>query len=767
VTTEGDSVSHPVTFGLDYTFGNPDKWHQPWPERYQAVLDQIAWVDQELRFDGVYVSEHHFYDDGYLPAAQMMCAAIAMRTERVTIGTNLIQLPLHHPVRLAEESLVLDILSRGRFRLGLGMGYFEQEFQGLGVSVKQRVSRTEESLEILRASFCGKPFSFNGKRFTVPEIRVTPPPIRAGGPPIWMGAMADPAVERAARWADGFLAFDPATPARYVEACERLGRPREEQRINCTYWCIIAEDPERAFAQAGEQWLHLLNEYIVRGSIPIAQQVSGPYDDPRKALADGHVMLADASSAITEFNRVVADGAIDITLLTLMPGEDVEQVSDRLQYISDKVIPFVDQSEHPALAAADQGVSGLANDPAPGPRSRHGRPRKLPLVTPAGWKPPWQASVAPRPSSSSRWPPSRGRAMTGASGTHGLTAWDDLLLHQTADTFSTPASAAPTWVDRWYMNIQRLDGALLAILGLGFFPNTGLIEWYVCRLDGSHQHNLRGSDVMNEQGASATSNGFRFDIVEPMHHWEIDVEVESLSLTVAFHSVAPPFHFRPIWCAPDQVGGESDRWQHFVQLGTITGALDASGHIALDGTHAVRDRTWGVRSRRPKLHNWYTINLGAGRMFALVHQERADGSVIVSEAAVVDSDGQVETLVVEQHDLSFDPASRELREGEWVLRTQSGERTTLSVQSLGVAIRGLGAGYDASQGHARQEGPVVGEVWDLADPEVAAAASKSTIDTPVRATVSGGVVASGVGVAETALGRSHLRYGRTLNQSPG
>jgi alkanesulfonate monooxygenase SsuD/methylene tetrahydromethanopterin reductase-like flavin-dependent oxidoreductase (luciferase family) len=336
-----------VPFGLVYTFANPAQWREPWEQRYDAILEQIAWVDSDLNFDGVYFTEHHFYDDGYLPAAQLLCAATAMRTERVTIGTDVIQLPLHHPVRLAEEALVLDILSHGRLRLGLGMGYYHQELEGLGVPLKERVSRTEEGIDILRAAFAGAPFSYEGKRFQLPEIHVTPPPIRPGGPPIWMGAFADAAVERAARLADGFFAFDLATAGRYIAACERIGRPREDQMLNCTYWCIIGEDPERAFAQAAEQWMHFLNEYIVReASLPATK----PYDDPKKALSDGLVLLADASEAIKEFNRVISEDAIDITLVTVMPGEKVDVVSERLQYISDEVIPHVSQSDHPALS---------------------------------------------------------------------------------------------------------------------------------------------------------------------------------------------------------------------------------------------------------------------------------------------------------------------------------------------------------------------------------------------------------------------------------
>jgi hypothetical protein len=347
----------------------------------------------------------------------------------------------------------------------------------------------------------------------------------------------------------------------------------------------------------------------------------------------------------------------------------------------------------------------------------------------------------------------------------GLTLWDDLPLHQTAGTFRELASAHPQWVDRFYMNIQGTDGSLLAILGFGFFPNTGLIEWYVCALDGSRQRNVRGVGELGERAPKAECNGFRFEIIEPMRVWTVDIDVGGLKLDLTFESVGAPFHFRPIWCAADVAGGEFDDWQHFVQVGKLAGRLDAGTQISVDGMQAVRDRTWGVRSRRPKMHNWYTFDLGEGRMFALLHQERADGSVHVSEAALVEADGQTQALVVVEHRLSFDAATREIRASEWVLRTQGGETATLAIEPVGASIRGLGAGYDERQGQARDlDSSVVGEVWDLADPDVAAKAALSTIDTPVRASLTGALEATGGGVAETALGRSHQRYGRSLER---
>jgi alkanesulfonate monooxygenase SsuD/methylene tetrahydromethanopterin reductase-like flavin-dependent oxidoreductase (luciferase family) len=341
-------MAQQVTFGLNYDFRNPEPWQVPWPERYDAIVEQIAWVDRDLAFDNVNLSEHHFYEDGYLPACMVVCAAIAAKTSRLGVGTNLIQMPLHNPVRLAEEALVNDVLSGGRFRLGVGAGYYWQEFQALGSVLKQRPSRMAEGFEILRLAFMGEPFSYEGKRFQVPEIYVTPPPIREGGPEIWAGAFVPEAIDRLAQYADGFLAFGGGTIEEFLRACERHGRPREERQVNRTYWTIIDEDPERAFAKAAPHFVRLYNDYIVRDAYP---DLPEPFEDPEKAkehaLTFGALLLGDADSAIKAINEDIAMGARDITLHSFMPGEDVEEVSRRLQYTSDHVIPGVDPVEEP------------------------------------------------------------------------------------------------------------------------------------------------------------------------------------------------------------------------------------------------------------------------------------------------------------------------------------------------------------------------------------------------------------------------------------
>ena len=169
-------------------------------ELYADALD-LAVLAEELGFDSVWTSEHHFVDDGYMPSLLPMSAAIAARTQRVEIGTGLLLIPLHDPIRIAEDAATVDLISEGRFILGLGLGWREEEFEGFDVSLAERAARLEHAVEVLRGAWRGEAVAGSGS-----EVVVTPRPARQGGPPIWIGAWAERAVRRAGRIADGFIA---------------------------------------------------------------------------------------------------------------------------------------------------------------------------------------------------------------------------------------------------------------------------------------------------------------------------------------------------------------------------------------------------------------------------------------------------------------------------------------------------------------------------------------------------------------------------------
>ncbi len=190
------------TFGLWYDFRQKLPLGD-YARFYAECLEEIE-EGERLGFTGVWLSEHHFVDDGYLPSPLVVAAAIAARTRTMTIGTNILLLPMHHPLRVAEDAAVVDLLSGERFVLGVGQGYVQHEFEALGFNRRNRPSLFEEGIEIIRQALTEGRTGYEGKRWNLPDLPFEPRPSRKL--PIYAGAFVDPAIDRAARLADGFLA---------------------------------------------------------------------------------------------------------------------------------------------------------------------------------------------------------------------------------------------------------------------------------------------------------------------------------------------------------------------------------------------------------------------------------------------------------------------------------------------------------------------------------------------------------------------------------
>jgi alkanesulfonate monooxygenase SsuD/methylene tetrahydromethanopterin reductase-like flavin-dependent oxidoreductase (luciferase family) len=179
--------------------------------------------------DSVWVSEHHFVDDAYLPSLLPMCAAIAARTRRVRVGTALLLAPLHDPVRVAEDAAVVDLISGGRLVLGLGLGWRAEEFDALGVPLASRVPRLLAAVDVLRQAWSGDLVrGGHGPRY--PGMPVRPLPAQPGGPPLWIGALTEPAISRAGRVADGFMATE-VTPGGLHEQAALVAKERARRPV--------------------------------------------------------------------------------------------------------------------------------------------------------------------------------------------------------------------------------------------------------------------------------------------------------------------------------------------------------------------------------------------------------------------------------------------------------------------------------------------------------------------------------------------------------
>jgi alkanesulfonate monooxygenase SsuD/methylene tetrahydromethanopterin reductase-like flavin-dependent oxidoreductase (luciferase family) len=167
----------------------------PSPEEDAARIDQqIAQVcyAEKLGFGDVWLTEHYFTGESVYNDALLFASALAMRTERIRIGFAVVQLPFHHPVRLAVQLALLDNLSKGRIDVGVGKGtvYNEYEFAGHGLRSDHSRARLEEAVEIVDRLWRGGPLTYSGRYFQlhVPELR--PRPVQLPRPPLWRSVIS-------------------------------------------------------------------------------------------------------------------------------------------------------------------------------------------------------------------------------------------------------------------------------------------------------------------------------------------------------------------------------------------------------------------------------------------------------------------------------------------------------------------------------------------------------------------------------------------------
>src|SRR5215510_5681381 len=205
-----------MKFGLYSSIANP-----PRGEHLDRCIDEgiaEAQLAEAQGFDSCFFGEHHQDHDGFLPSPLIVATAVAARTTRLRVGTSVILLPLHHPVRVAEDVITLDLVSKGRVVLGVGIGYQAADFRAFAVPMEHRLALFEESVEILRQCWTGEPFSFRGKHYTLEDVQIRPRPYQRPGPPLGIGASIPAAARRAGRIADAFV----GTPSTALESATRL-----------------------------------------------------------------------------------------------------------------------------------------------------------------------------------------------------------------------------------------------------------------------------------------------------------------------------------------------------------------------------------------------------------------------------------------------------------------------------------------------------------------------------------------------------------------
>lgn len=302
-------------------------------DRYHAAIDMACWADQQP-VDVVGLSEHHDTEDGFLSAPLALAGMMLAKTQRVSVSVSALLVPLHDPLRLAEDIALLDLIAKGRFSVTCGLGYREQEYERFGVEWKTRGTTFDDKLDTLVAALTGSSFKYNGG-----TTQLNPSPITPVQALLLIGGNSKAAARRAARLGLGFCPAidDESLASAYSAACKNYNVefgfivfPREPSTT------IISEDPQACWKKFGKFLMYDAMAY-------------GKWHHPnRRAYAESFANTVEELEAEGKYRIISPEQAIEIVekteslhLAPLVGGIPIDIGLTSLELFSEKVAPFI------------------------------------------------------------------------------------------------------------------------------------------------------------------------------------------------------------------------------------------------------------------------------------------------------------------------------------------------------------------------------------------------------------------------------------------
>lgn len=286
------------------------------PELYGKWIEQVT-LAEELGFDCSWFTEHHFGRfGGMLPNPQMFMAALAQRTQRIRLGTAVVLLPLHHPLQVAEETAMLDILSNGRLNVGVGRGMGTQPYRVFGTDPALAQEKLEEQVEMLLSAWTETPFTWKGKYYECPNpIVVRPRSFQQPHPPLWMACGAETSHARwighhgmklmTLPWFQGFEKTRNVITA-YREGLREAGYTDGQGEVLSYLPAHVGETPEQAREESEAAW-RLFREVS-------DEERGGPSPNPLVAealVAENRLIFGDPDLCRRHITRICSELSID------------------------------------------------------------------------------------------------------------------------------------------------------------------------------------------------------------------------------------------------------------------------------------------------------------------------------------------------------------------------------------------------------------------------------------------------------------------------
>jgi alkanesulfonate monooxygenase SsuD/methylene tetrahydromethanopterin reductase-like flavin-dependent oxidoreductase (luciferase family) len=316
------------------------------PELYKNALDQVK-LAEEANFDSAWISEHHFLEDGYCPSPAVIAGAIAAVTSKIRIGSSGIILPLHNPLKVAEDATVVDNISNGRFDLGVVLGYRKEEFEGMGVPMSQRPSRMDEGIEVLEKALSGEAFTYEGKRHKFENATLTPKPVQ-NPIPLYIGAFEEPAIRRAGRYGYPLL-IGPGrtvgmvrdTLAYYNDEAKKVGKSTDDIEHILLRETFVSPDRDKAIEGGNNFIISMYKFYFTLGiKMFVRGQQLKDIDDPLfEHLAEERFIIGTPEDCIKEIEMYRDELGINyISCRMVFPQATHEIISSCIETFGKEVI---------------------------------------------------------------------------------------------------------------------------------------------------------------------------------------------------------------------------------------------------------------------------------------------------------------------------------------------------------------------------------------------------------------------------------------------
>jgi alkanesulfonate monooxygenase SsuD/methylene tetrahydromethanopterin reductase-like flavin-dependent oxidoreductase (luciferase family) len=315
-----------------------------WPERrvalplvYERALQRIEIMDK-AGFDAVWLAEHHFSSFSVCPSVHMMGVLAAARTTRLRIGTGVSLAPFYHPLRLAEEVALLDVLSGGRVNWGAGRGFARVEFDNFGVPAEESTERFREAVEIVLRAWTEERLHYSSAHYRFDGVEVLPKPLQQPHPPVWMAATSDPAIEWAA--GRGFsILLDPHSAHRdigrkrglYAERLEAAGFSLAGRDLPVARLLALGRTSAEAaaVAKSGAQWL--VASYIGAQHRPVGlASLNAPSGDPVQRYLDEVILHGTPAAVLEQIIRLREEIGLDYLLCAPLSHETFRMLAENI-----------------------------------------------------------------------------------------------------------------------------------------------------------------------------------------------------------------------------------------------------------------------------------------------------------------------------------------------------------------------------------------------------------------------------------------------------